>query len=620
MKNVNQAPGIIRNRTRLEPIPLPAPDVAVAFHDADNYGLIPISELSAPLTVDLKVWDAAEENYTYQLLWDGERFGVEKVISAADKPGDPLTLEIPVELMTEGLHTLQYRTYSPISDSDNYSDTFPIVFDKTAPGKPLLAGILFPPEVQDGLTAAEFDALGNKLETTIPGYTGMAKHDLIKTYWGDVEGPTAVVTENDMGLNKVTLVFSKDFLLSVSSGIHPVKFTATDRAGNTSDDSVAVDVLLLLEEIPVNYPAPVVDPSLGELIDYAEAKPGVQVDIPHYLGASAYDQITLSWGAGLQMLPVQLPPGNENEDIVLSLRVPFEVINLNPIGTISVTYQVTRQNRPAGSSLSAFVDVHVTLPIPEPALPPVVQGTSLENPNVEDNFIDEDDYELNGRAIVKWNSAFRTNDDIHLHWGDQQRLQWYQINDSDVAAAQDLIIPISNNIIKAQGTGSEIPVHYSLTRAGNPNATISLIQTITVRSKEDLPGGGAGIEGPTFKLNPAGYISQSVAPDGTVGAVATYINIAQGQKLFFTFKGFDRNNNPIEAATFTDSRILDDQDVTKGYGFKVPYNTLRTICRGFCEAYVRVEPAPGSNQSSVTSKTTRVGVEMRQSNEPTCSI
>ncbi|MFY1667506.1 hypothetical protein [Pseudomonas sp. Pseu.R1] len=620
MKILNQAPEIIKNRAKLDPIQLAAPDIAVAFHDTDSLGLIPISELSAPLTVDLKVWEAAEEDYTYQLVWDTQRHGVEKLITSTEKPGDPLTLEIPVELMTQGVHALQYRTYSPFSDSENFSDIFPVIIDTTAPGKPVLAGILFPPEVQDGLTAAELDALGGQLETTVPGYTGMAKHDLIKTYWGDIEGPSAVVTESDMGLNKVTLVFSKDFLQSITPGTHPVRFTATDRAGNVSDESVTVDVLLLLEELPANYPAPVVDPTLGDLIDYIEAKPGVQVNIPHYPGAAAYDQITLSWGAGLQMLPVQLLPGDENEEIVLSLRVPFEIIALNPIGTIAITYNVTRLNRPAGSSLSTSVEVHATLPVPEPILPPIIQGTSLGNPNVDDNFIDEDDYELNGRVIIKWNSAFQTNDDIHLYWGDQQQRQWYQINPSDVTAARDLTIPVANAIIKAQGTGSEIPVRYSIARVGNPNLANSLTQNITVRSKEDLPGGTDGIEGPTFKLNPAGYISQSVAPDGTTGVVSPYVNIAQGQKLFFTFKGFDRNNIPIEAATFLDSRILDDQDVVKGYGFKVPYNILRTICRGFCEAYIRVEPAPGSNQSSVTSKTTRVGVEMRQSSEAVCSI
>lgn len=620
MSNIKTAPTIIHPRTSREPLPLKAPDVAVAFHDADNLGLIPVTNLNAPVIVDLEVWEAAEPGYTYQLTWNGTPSGPEKVIQASEKPGDPLTLEIPVDFLKEGVHRLTYRTYSPAADSENFSDEFPIVIDRTAPGMPQLAAIQFPVEVQNGLTAVELTQLGNKLEVQVAGYTGMAKHDVIHTYWGEVAGPIAVVDQNDMGLNKVVFDFERDFLESITSGSHDVIYRVVDRAGNISEESLAVNVLLLLEEIPENYPAPLLDPGIGSLIDYMEAKPGVQVDIPHYPGAAAFDQITLHWGEDYPMLPVQIPPGNESEDIVLSLKVPYETLAVAPIGNVSISYTVTRQNQLNGTSLPTAVDVYLTLPVPEPSEAPIIQGTSLASPNKDDNFIDEEDYEYNSRAIIRWTDSFKVNDDIHLFWGDQQRLQWYQIKEEDLIAASDLVIPVANSIMKAQGTGAEIPVRYAVARQGNPNLTLSPNQRVTVRSKENLPGGPEGIEGPTFKLNPAGYISQSVAPDGTDGYVVPYANIAENQKLFFTFRGFDRENNPIDSATYTASRELDDQDILNGYSFRVPYNILRTICRGFCEAYIRVDPAPDSNQSSVTSKTTRVPVEMRESNEAVCSI
>ena len=613
-------PEIIRTRTTVEPIPLPAPDIAVAFHDDDSRGLIPVSELGAPLKLDLKVWDAAEPGYTYNLYWNGTDYPPIKVISATDKPGDPIFLDIPADLLSEGLHSAQYRTYSRPADSSNYSETFPVIVDRTAPGKPLLAAIQFPVEVQNGLTAAELTELGGKLEVMVAGYTGMMKHDVIKTFWGSIEGPTAVVDETDMGLNKVVFDFSAAFLQSISSGTHSVKYHVVDRAGNISDQSLAVDIVLMLEEVPDNYPAPVLDPGLGTLIDYAEAKPGVRVDIPRYLGATAYDQITLFWGDSLAMLPVQLPPGNENDDVILSLRVPYETIAVNPVGAISISYEVRRQNQLNGSSLPALIDVHITLPIPEGVTALTVQGTSDENSNTSDNFIDEDDYELNARAIIRWHPSFQVSDTLSLNWGDQMVSNWYQVRATDVAQQNNLIIPIDNTAIKTQGTGAQIPVRYRVTRLGNPNPSSSPIQNVTVRSKENLPGGQDGVDGPTFRLNPAGYISQSVAPDGTYGHIDAYANIMLGQKLYFTFKGFDRENNPIDSATFNASRILDDQDISNGYDFKVPFNTLRTICRGFCEAYIRIEPAPGSNQSSVTSRTTRVPVEMRESIEADCRI
>ena len=620
MNHTRQTPAVIRNRPGRDQTPISAPDIAVAFHDEDSLGLIPVSELDLPITVDLKVWDGAQPGYTYRLMWDGQPTGPEKVIQAAEQPGDALTLELTADLQTEGSHSLGFRTRSPNTGVEDFSAIFPVIIDRTAPGKPHLAAIQFPVEVQNGLTAAELERLGNRLQVEVAGYNGMAKHDLIQTYWGDAVGPTATVDENDMGLNKVVFDFSKDFLESIVEGPQLVKYTVTDRAGNVSDDSITVEILLLLEEIPADYPAPIVDPAVGDLIDYSEARPGVQVDIPHYPGAAAFDQITLYWGADKPMFPVQLPPGDENEDIVLSVRVPYETIAIVPIGPVSVNYTVTRQNQLNGTSLATTVDVFITLPIPEPTFAPTVQGTSVENPNIDDNFIDEDDYELNARAIVEWSDAFQINDDINLFWGDQQRLQWRQINEADVAAQRDLIIPIANPIMKAQGTGAEIPVRYTVVRQGNPNASSSPVQKVTVRSKEDLPGGPDGIDGPVFPLTPAGYISQVSAPNGTDGHIAPYANIAENQKLFFTFRGFDIDNNPIDAASHTATRELDDQDIINGYSFHVPYNILRTICVGFCEAYIRVEPAPGSNQSAVTSKVTRVPVDMRRTNETACSI
>nr|GFC34971.1 hypothetical protein [Tanacetum cinerariifolium] len=227
MNNTKRTPTIIRNRTHRAQVPIAAPDIAVAFHDEDSFGLIPVADLDAPITVDLRVWEGAEPGYFYQLMWDGKERGLEKAIPEFAEPGDPLTLELTTDLQTEGSHSLGFKTRSSTTGVEDYSAIFPVIIDRTAPGKPDLAAIQFPVE---------------------------------------------------------------DFLESITEGPKSVKYTVTDRAGNVSDDSIAVEILLLLEEIPADYPAPVLDPAVGDLIDYSEARPGVQVDIPHYPGATAFDQ------------------------------------------------------------------------------------------------------------------------------------------------------------------------------------------------------------------------------------------------------------------------------------------------------------------------------------------
>ncbi|WP_255302389.1 hypothetical protein, partial [Pseudomonas syringae] len=399
-----------------------------------------------------------------------------------------------------------------------------------------------------------------------------------------------------------------------------VCYKVVDRAGNTSILSNTVSVRLRLQEVPSDYPAPIVDAAVGNTVDYLEAQSGVVVDIPHYPGAAALDNIQLFWGDNNPLAPVALPPGDEDETVVLTLRVPFAAIDKIPQGRVPIHYEVSRTGELVGTSLNTDIDVFTTLPVDGTLNSLIVQGTSVQNPNIENNFIDEDDYELNGRALVSWNAGFQVNDDLNLHWGDQVRLQWRQINSGDVAAQQDLIVPIDNNIIQSQGTGAAIPVYFTVSRAGNPNAVKSPIQPVTVRSREEQPGGQDGLAGPTFKLTPNGVLGPNENPDGSDVKILPYLNMIDGQRITFTFKGFDQSNNPIEAATYTSTRKVDEVDVLEGHVFTVPFYNTRVICTGFAEASYTVSPIEGSNQSPANSTVTRVPVLMLKPSDVTCLV
>jgi hypothetical protein len=620
MTNVHQPILVHKTGRSEEESQLDAPDIPSAFHDDDTPGLLPIELLSAPVIIEFKVWDAAKPGFTYQLVWDGNNEGTDYKIDESHRPGDLLTLEVPMELLTEGRHSVAYKTFNPVSLVANYSKAFGVYIDKTPPGSPELAAVQFPREVEGGLTAAELEALGGTLVAHIAGYTGMAKHDSIRIYWGDIELPAVTVDQDDMGLDKVLIAFDREFLETVGEDEQLVKYKVYDRAGNVSIDSNVATVQVNLKEIPTDFPAPIIDPGVGSLIDYTEAQIGVQIQIPAYTNPAALDLVQIYWSENYPMVPVSVPPGNEGDSIVLTLKIPFETINQMPTGDIDVSYEVSRGGKIVGRSLSSSISVFLTLPVAYPLDKLTVQGTSADNPNTADNFIDEDDYELNSQGIVKWHDDFQVNDDLNLFWGTQKKQQWYQIKSSDTVAQIDLLIPIDNQIMQLQGTGIDIPVNFTVTRAGNPNASKSDPQIITVRSKGELPGGSEGLDGPAFKLNAAGVIAPILNPDGAEIYVPPYINIATGQQLTLTFNGFDESNNIIEAAFYSASRGLDDQDIVNGFTFKVPYIKLRTICTGFAEATLRVDPAPGSNQSPVNSKLTRVPVHMLDSIELSCSI
>ncbi|SDX01826.1 hypothetical protein SAMN05444064_11078 [Pseudomonas syringae] len=588
---------------------LPLPVVGAAFHDEDNEGLLPLTALTQPVIVELKVWSEAVEDDIYQLYWNNKLVGDAKTILDTDQPGDPLFLIIPPVLLVEGVHSLAYLAINHENGAGNYSFSVRVEVDLTPPGRPQLGPIKFPPEVEGGLTSDELTQLGDELSVEIGGYTGMAKHDVIRTYWGNTEGPGAVVTTDDMGFNRVIITYSRAFLESLGKFNGAVSYDIIDRAGNQSNRSLGMFLTLLLESLPNDYPAPVVNPALGNLIDYTEAKAGVEVGIPLYPDAAPLDLITLHWG-NENSTAFPLPEGSEAAEIVLSILVPYEAIATMPRGTAQVTYSVYRAGEQVGSSLARAVEVNVTLPVPEVIEAPIIQGTSLTSPNIEDNFIDEDDYELNGRAIVAWKKGFEISDSLALSWGQETVSQWYQIKASDVVDQRDLVIAIPNSILKAQGTGAQIPVRFAVTRFGNPNASSSESQYVVVRSKDETPGGVEGLQGPSFNTTGQGVVGPIENPDGADVFVAPYLNIQKDQLVQFTFTAFDDNNTPIEDANFQDARELDTPDVINGCTFKVPAQNLKRICKGYGEASFKVIPGSDSNQSTATSRITRVRINM----------
>jgi hypothetical protein len=589
---------------------LALPFVPAAFHDEDNEGLLPVSSLTQPVAVELVVWDAADVGNLYQLLWNNNLEGPIKTITDEHQPGDPLFLEIPVRLLVEGVHELAYSAINHENGSTVFSPAVRIEVDLTPPGRPQLGPVELPPEVDGGLTSEELAEMGDQLVIEIGSYTGMAKHDVVRTFWGSVEGPGAVVDSDDMGLQRVLITYTRQFLEGLGDFNDVVRYEITDRAGNTSARSLGVRVLLLLKEIPNNFPAPLIDPAVGTLIDYAEAKAGVNVDIPHYPDAAAQDSITLHWGNGNTSPPLLLPEGNEDKDIVLSILVPYETIAEIPEGRPDINFDVHRAGQLVGRSLASAIDVFLSLPISEQLDAPVVQGTSVTSPNVDDNFIDEEDFDLNGRAIIKWQPDFMISDDLHLYWGQESIQQWYQIKKSDIDAQRDLVIPIPNAVIKDQGTGAAIPVRYSLVRFGNPNVSSSQTQNVVVRSREETPGGVDGLSGPTFITRENGVVGPIENPDGAPVTIKPYLNILRHQIIQFKFTAFDNNDAPLEAANYSDERELDANDVINGYIFKVPASNLRLICRGYAEAHFKVIPPEGSNQSPATSRVTRVRINM----------
>jgi hypothetical protein len=226
---------------------LVTPTVPAAIYDEDHEGLLPIAMLNKPLRVEFAGWLAIRPGHTCQLLWDDTLIGEIKTITT-ENHGDPLFLEVPADLLVEGVHRIAYRatnTYNGVS-ADSTAVRLEIV--QTPPGLPQLAPMKFPELVECGLTSLELADLGDQLIAEIGSYANVYQLDEIRTFWGDIEGPGTVVRKTASGIDRIMVTYTKEFLLSLGSFNGLVTYTVQDRAGNISTPSMGTHIQLLLND------------------------------------------------------------------------------------------------------------------------------------------------------------------------------------------------------------------------------------------------------------------------------------------------------------------------------------------------------------------------------------
>lgn len=390
--------------------PLDKPTVSVA--DPLD-GLLPITALENDITVDLKTWSNARPNDTYQLLWNDEEIGERKSITSNDSPGSPLELVLPVEhLSIDGHFTLGYRARRPLGGGSTDSATTPIVIDRRKPGGNLLAPMIFPDVVRDGLTSDELEQLGDELVAQVPGYIDTQVGDRIRTYWGATPGPEHTVDSTQVpdeqgNAEKIMISFSRAYLEALGDAEYPVYYTVTDRAGNISDDATAAPVKLLLSVI-----TPLPNPEVAEAkpdntLDPADTTAGVNVIIRASANLRTGDVVETRWtGPGAsdskEKTIAAIDAGKE-------LRIKFSsaLVDSNIGRQVDVDYSITRNGITQPSSTLTLSVKSADLNLPAPTVEGVLDGV-LDPDAIGDNAIVHVNYEhevTGDKVAVTWSGS-----------------------------------------------------------------------------------------------------------------------------------------------------------------------------------------------------------------------
>lgn len=496
---------------------IPSPELdAPSVPSALNNGIIPIEHLTKPLLVELYVWTAARPQFTYQLLFDDMLIGPEKLIHD-EQPGELLTLEIPVALLSEGLHNVGYRTKNPFSELTDDSFTTLIEIDRTAPGNPLLAPIIFPVAIQNGLTSAELEALGNKLPGKIASYGDMKEGDVIRTYWGTVEGPVAIVGRDDMGLQRVMVDFSREFLENIGDIEAPVFYSVTDLAGNLSANAQAVKVKLQLRVLP-ELPLPVVKEANGDTLDPVNATQGATVVVSTFAQLARGDRVEVQWRGPNASDSKEKTITDADAGKDLEMLFSATLVEANKGQTVSISYDVLRANGSAQTSGTLLLKIQgAPTRLPAPTMDTVGPDGLLTPSHIPESGatvrVSYTDMSSGDSVVATWEGATRYDTPAQVIGGNAQ-LQF--------------------NIPKAfitQSIGSSASVTYTVTRAGT--AVVSAPLWLRVQQGMNFDTSPVSLSGKIY-LIPG---SPDVLP--TFPAGTTVRRIASGGQAPYVYRSSD---------------------------------------------------------------------------------
>ncbi|MCF8986908.1 hypothetical protein GIW26_25565 [Pseudomonas syringae] len=562
-------------------------------------GLIKTADLANDIIVEFPVWEGARLQDSYQLRLNGDEVGLAGQLIPLPPVGTLLRLTIPVdtELKDDGAYELDYMTIGYPSGVKQSSQIKTLVVDRTAPGAHQLGYMDFPAEAKDGLTLEELQSMGGVLTGSIFGYSGLNRGDVIKTYWGNVPGPELELNGLEDESQAIEILFTEEFLTALGSPAGATYYTVTDRAGNTSAESQKITIPLFLTEVTPGLPAPVIDNNDG-VIDYAEAMASVEVKIPFSSFLMEGDQILLHWGSE-ELGPAAIAVEDLGEPFILFFDVPYLIIEQAQNGLRDIKYDVIRNGQVTGTSDPLEVLVNIELPVPGILDKPTIKGSS-STPSNEDNFIDENDFELDATVLINWNPLFKANQILTVFWGGQEVLeQPYTLTNSDVVAGRTLLLTALNSKFTAVGTGNDIRVYYTVKTEGNPNLSTSSEQGLIVRSKNELPGGQDGPEAPQFmSLSANGTLTFENSAQGAPIFIQPYLNMAPGQVIVFTYEAYNElvgDDKKFEWSVT--SPALTQEEVQNGVNILVPRTVLNQHCYGHAEISFQVRSSMGQGNS-----------------------
>lgn len=251
------------------------------------------TQLRADLRIEFPQWAFSEPSPfdpdVLELFIDSFDLPVATRSWTASIAADDLFIMLPQRYLTPGEHTVYYRVTLGTSGTSTDSDLFDFTVNTTVPELEGDSGrLVFPAELEQGLTARYLELHGDCVEAEAPEHYPLRCGDVLTWYWelqpvGSLVMGRKVLGLDDLGLPLIITCAGPD-IRTQGDGQRYITYDVSSRAGYTSRLSRAVALQVDVAPIPRHWPAATVFDSSGSqvygVLDPTRALTGVTVRIP----------------------------------------------------------------------------------------------------------------------------------------------------------------------------------------------------------------------------------------------------------------------------------------------------------------------------------------------------
>ncbi|SHN17539.1 hypothetical protein SAMN05216593_11196 [Pseudomonas asturiensis] len=446
--------------------------------------------------------------------------------------------------------------------------------------------------IDNGLTLAYLNSHAS-VDVKIPRSSDITAGDEILLYWGpvgtkqepDPVDPVASLTVTEdaalPGAARPVVGLASDEIKKLTQGLIAVLYRYVDRTGNLGQPSQWQEIHVDLNPLAENLVAPTVPLADDGLIDRADARLNVYLEIPApgYDNPQPGDLIEVNWeNTTVPAVPLSSFP--------MSIFVDWPTLSEGgelDARTFKVSYSVVRGlARTRSPEIDIAVDFSVAGidpdPDPDPAgpdpindkLPRVVVKSREASP--VDNVLGPADKDQDAQAQLTPNPVV-DGQFLRLYWG---ALPSYV---DEVAVTNPPADPVVFNVpwdrIREGGYSEKLPVYYSTWNGTNEQESVRT--EVDVRIVDAI--GLADVEFPDrYPGNPTTPIINCCSKpwDGIKARIpGDPVNFAVGDSVTVSWRGYEdaQGNTAIDGTDYTETvRNLNDDQVNNGFIVTVPYD------------------------------------------------